>query len=86
MILNLEEAAKLLAVPEVTIRRWVRQGKIPVREGRGQYFFVKKELEKWARTHNIFLHRDLENTPSQYEPDENALHEAMRRWGGCFSM
>jgi len=51
--MNIDETSKLLGLPKATIKRWIRQGKIPVRELSAGFLFDKKEIEKWAREHNI---------------------------------
>ena len=82
-MLNLDNTSKLLSLPKATIRRWIRQGKIPVHEVKGEYFFDEKELEKWARKHNIFLranHRKSQSRPSHLA---GKLLDAMQR-GGVF--
>ncbi|MBW2662851.1 MAG: helix-turn-helix domain-containing protein, partial [Deltaproteobacteria bacterium] len=48
MKLTISDTAKLLAIPDATIKRWIHQGKIPVIEKRHEYFFIKKDIEKWA--------------------------------------
>ncbi len=83
MILDFDEAIRLLGVPEPTLRRWIRQGKIPCREGKGRYYFIRKEIEKWARTHHMFLHHDREDAVSRDPGKELDLLGAMRR-GGVF--
>jgi len=82
-MLNIDETSKLLGLPKATIRRWVRQGKIPVHDVRGESFFDKKELEKWARKHNIFLRGNCAKPQFQQISSESSLLEAMRR-GGVF--
>ncbi len=82
-MLNLDDATKLLSLPKATIRRWIRQGKIPVHEARGEYFFDKKDLEKWARKHNIFLRTNYEKPQSHPSHPEGNLLESMKR-GGVF--
>jgi PTS system nitrogen regulatory IIA component len=82
-MLNIDDATKLLSLPKATIRRWIRQGKIPVHEARGEYFFDKKNLEKWARKHNIFLRTNYEKPQSHPSHPEGNLLESMKR-GGVF--
>lgn len=43
-LLSTKEYSEKFGVPENTIRVWVRRGKLdPVKIGRDNYFFVKKE-------------------------------------------
>jgi len=83
MKLTINDAGKLLGLPEVTIQRWIQQGKIPVQENGEGFFFVKKELEKWAYSHNIFLHRDIQKANSKGLFSKYCLLDAMKR-GGVF--
>ena len=85
-MLNLEDTAKLLSLPKATIRRWIRQGKIPVHEVNAQHFFDQKELEKWAREHNIFLRVDREKTDSRPAHPSDKLIDAMQRGGVFFNV
>ncbi|MFQ5484834.1 MAG: helix-turn-helix domain-containing protein, partial [Desulfobacterales bacterium] len=64
-MITIDDASKLLTMPKATIKRWVKQGKIPVEELNGEYFFTQKGLEKWARKHHIFLHGSVPKTSSQ---------------------
>ncbi len=84
--LPVKEVARLLAIPEATIRRWIFQGKIPAREEKGKYFFLRRDIEKWARNHNIFLHEDLTDIDSEVSPDEDSLLAAMKRGGVFFNL
>ena len=85
MILDFDEAVRLLDVPAPTLRRWVLQGKIPSREGKGRHYFIRKEIEKWAGTHHMLLHDSTVDTGSQplREEREEDLLDAMKR-GGVF--
>jgi PTS system nitrogen regulatory IIA component len=82
-MLHIDDTAKLLSLPKATIRRWIRQGKIPVHEAKGEYFFDKKDLEKWARKHNIFLRAEYGKPQPQPSHLAGNLLEAMQR-GGVF--
>lgn len=83
MRLTVRDAADLLGVPVLTIERWIRQGKIPAREARGRHFFIRSDLEKWAQSHNFFLHGDFQRNVSENSPGEKGLVKSMRR-GGVF--
>ena len=82
-MLTIDDASKLLTMPKTTIKRWIRQGKIPVEELNGEYFFAHKALEKWARKHHIFLHGSVPKASSQNIQPEGRLCDAMKR-GGVF--
>ncbi len=84
--LTIKEVGSLLGIPEATVRRWIVQGKIPAWEDSGRYFFFKKDIEKWANSHNIFLHRDFEGKGSKTLPDRDSLLAAMKRGGVFFNV
>ena len=85
MKLELKQVAKLLDLPEATIMRWIRQGKIPAKFENGHYVFHEKQLEKWARTHNITLREDKLKEQLNDE-DDITLYDAMRRGGVFFDI
>jgi PTS system nitrogen regulatory IIA component len=67
-MLSLADVAHHLDLPEGTIRRWVRQGRIPVVRQGDELLFDRRELEAWAREHQIrFIQRprrdEHESTP-----------------------
>jgi PTS system nitrogen regulatory IIA component len=84
--LTLAEAARLLDVPADTVARWVRQGKLPVREAGGQYLFSRRQLAGWARRRNIFLHRGAEAAGPSQAAGADSLVEAARRGGVFFGV
>jgi len=83
MKLTISDAAKLLAIPDATIKRWIQQGKIPVMEDQNEYFFIKKDIEKWAVNHNISLHKHFQENLSENPQAEYSLLKAMKQ-GGIF--
>jgi len=48
MQLTVRDAAKLLAVSEKTIYRWINQGSLPAYRVNEQYRFNRAELLEWA--------------------------------------
>ncbi len=52
-VLQINQVSELLGVPEITIQRWVHQGKIPYRMKRKKYLFIKDEIINWAEEHRI---------------------------------
>jgi PTS system nitrogen regulatory IIA component len=81
--MNIDETSKLLGLPQTTVKRWIRQGKIPVQEIEDSYIFSKREIEKWARKHNIFLQTDGRTPKSRPPRHKDLLTDAMNR-GGVF--
>lgn len=53
MNLSLSELSKKLNLPDTTIERWIRQGRIPVIIEKGRCIFKKSSLVKWAAKHNL---------------------------------
>lgn len=86
MKLSLNEVAKLLKMPEATIQRWVRKGNIPAVEIGGQYVFIKKDLERWARLHNIILNNHPERNGQRLKPVKISVSDAMERGGIFFNL
>ncbi len=87
MKLRTDQVAKCLNLPETTLRRWIRQGRIPIRHISNECVFDMETLEKWAKQHNLLFsspekimekEADTKNTP-----DEETLVTAMNR-GGFF--
>jgi PTS system nitrogen regulatory IIA component len=81
--MNIEETSELLGLPKATIKRWIRQGKIPVQEINDSHLFDKKKIEKWAQKHNIFLQADRKALKSRPPGPNETLIDAMSR-GGIF--
>jgi len=84
--LTIREVGGILGIPEATIQRWIVRGKIPAREDKGRYFFFRKDIEKWANSHNIFLHKDLKEEGPEAFPDRDNLLSAMRQGGIFFNV
>ncbi len=87
MKLGTDQIAKCLNLPETTLKRWIRQGRIPIRHINNECIFDMEALEKWAKHHNLFFsspdkimekEADKKNTP-----DKETLVTAMNR-GGFF--
>lgn len=70
MDLSVREAARLLAVSEDTLYRWVRNGSLPAHRVRHQYRLNRVEIQEWAATHGhrvspeLFGSNDSEVAPS----------------------
>ncbi len=85
MKLEIKDVARMLDLPEATITRWIRQGKIPAKLENGRYIFHERQLRAWAQTHNFTLH---ENKARQQENNEEeiTLCEAMERGGVLYDV
>lgn len=53
--INIDEVARLLGLPEVTIQRWAHQGKIPYKIIAGKTVFKKSEVTRWANAHDLAI-------------------------------
>lgn len=53
MKLSAHELAKALALPQDTLERWVRQGRIPVRKAGHTFSFSFLTLKSWAQKHGV---------------------------------
>lgn len=53
MELSIQQVAKGLGLPVSTVERWIRQGRIPVHQGRSPTHFHLSDIERWARQHNL---------------------------------
>jgi PTS system nitrogen regulatory IIA component len=85
-ILTLSDAARLLGMPANTLARWIRQGKVPVREEGGEFVFSRKDLVQWAQRRNIFLHRGEETAGQIRIAKDDSVYSAARRGGVFFGV
>ncbi len=85
MVFEVKDVARMLDLPEATIVRWIRQGKIPAKMENGRYIFQEKQLRAWAQTHNITLHEDKARGQENNE-DDITLSEAMERGGVLYDL
>jgi len=76
MKLTISEVADSLELPLSTVKRWVRQGRIPIQKSGNRYVFERFVLEKWAKTHNLlFSPPKIEKKQEQekVKPEENLV-------------
>lgn len=78
MPLKVSEISRLLDLPEATIHRWVRQGRIPVLATNPEILFARGEIKKWATDHHMPIY-PLKSVDSQAAGDDLSLVEALRR-------
>ena len=83
MELEVKDVAKLLDLPEITILRWIKQGKIPFYLKDGKYVIDKKRLISWARLHNIKLR---ERQEEEEKEESITLCTAIERGGVYFDL
>ncbi len=86
MQLTISEIAKCLGVPESTVHRWIRQGRLPVRRVGEEYSFSQAALERWAKQRNLsFFPPSGDNTTPQ-APALEDLQTVMRRGGVVYDI
>ena len=74
MKLTISEVADSLELPLSTVKRWVRQGRIPIQKSGNRYVFERFVLEKWAKTHNLlFSPPNIEKKQEKVKPEENLV-------------
>jgi PTS system nitrogen regulatory IIA component len=78
MQIDVREAARLLAVSEKSIYRWLKNGTLPGYRVSGQYRFNRSELLEWATSRRLNVHPDFFPETREEAPD---LVEAIRAGG-----
>jgi PTS system nitrogen regulatory IIA component len=77
MDLKIKDVAELLNVSETTIRRWLKDGKIPAYQLNHQYRFSRGEIEDWMMKCKLNLSKDgfspFEEKQIYPEPEENSV-------------
>ena len=58
MDLKIKDVAELLNVSETTVRRWLKDGKIPAYQLNHQYRFSRGEIEDWMMKCKLKLGKD----------------------------
>jgi PTS system nitrogen regulatory IIA component len=86
MELSVFDLSKYLGVVPDTIERWVRQGKIPISKKRLNYRFETKELEQWARKHNIRLNLSDKGIAEKEKESIISLSTAVKNGGVYFDI
>jgi PTS system nitrogen regulatory IIA component len=69
--LSAQDIARQLGLPASTIERWIRQGRIPAYQIDRECVFDQRELERWARAHNLTFQR--EPPPPQTADEDQAV-------------
>jgi PTS system nitrogen regulatory IIA component len=83
MKLTIHEIAQSLYLPLGTVRRWIRQGRIPIHKNGGDFVFNEAILSKWASAHNIAFSPPKKGPEKQPDPELENLSSAIKR-GGVF--
>lgn len=83
MNLSVKDAAKLLAVAEKTIYRWIKQDIVPAYKINENYRFNRSELLEWATSRRMGVSVEAFNEPESAAQPLPALSEALEN-GGIF--
>ena len=94
MDLKIKDVAELLNVSETTIRRWLKDGKIPAYQLNHQYRFSKSEIEDWMMKCKLgegefspFVEKQIYPLPNETAPPQKnglqlfSLYRAMHKGG-----
>jgi len=80
MALKVPEIARILDLPEATILRWVRQGRIPVLSSTPEPVFSREEITRWATELHMPVF-PLEGQGNNRGTKSPSLADALRRGG-----
>lgn len=83
MKLTIHEIAQSLCLPMSTVRRWIRQGRIPIHKSGSDYVFNEAILKKWAAAHHLTFSPPQKVVDKQPAVKVENLFSAMKR-GGVF--
>jgi nitrogen PTS system EIIA component len=83
MQLTVRDVARLLAVNEKTVYRWVQQAALPGYRVNNQYRFNRAELLEWATANKIKVSVELFEEPESATVKLGGLFEALKS-GGVF--
>ena len=83
MKLTIHEIAQSLYLPLGTVRRWIRQGRIPIHKSGSGFVFNEDILSKWAQAHNLTFSLPQKHPKEDPDAELESLSSAIRR-GGIF--
>lgn len=86
MKLTIHEIAQSLYLPLGTVRRWIRQGRIPIHKNGGDFVFNEAILSKWASAHNLAFSPPKKGPEKQQDPELENLFSAIKRGGVFFDV
>jgi PTS system nitrogen regulatory IIA component len=79
----IQTVASALDLPVSTIKRWIRQGRIPIQRSGVDVVFSHGALERWAATHNLSFSMDIDPTADHVPETLDSLFSAMKRGKVC---
>ncbi|RJP90523.1 MAG: helix-turn-helix domain-containing protein [Desulfobacteraceae bacterium] len=84
--LEMEELAASLSLTPATVERWIRQGRLPVRQKGNRCLFSFSSLKKWADTNHLMFVLPGSGGPEETEIQEDILYKAIERGGIYYDM
>ncbi|TES89732.1 MAG: helix-turn-helix domain-containing protein [Desulfobacteraceae bacterium] len=81
MKFTIHEVAQCLNLPEITIERWIRQGRIPIQKSSNGYILNEAALEKWAALYKLPFSMPRKVKIRHKEERMESLLTAMKRGG-----
>jgi nitrogen PTS system EIIA component len=84
--MKITDLARMLKSTPGTIERWIRQGRIPVRQNGEFCEYNRFALEKWADTHHMTISTTVPETPAAGEIRIDNLDSVMRRGGVIYDV
>ena len=81
MDLTIDELASRLEVPKITLERWIRTGRIPVELRNDDCVFDPRELQEWARMHDVELSYLAKLAVDPPPPADDTLQACIGRGG-----
>ena len=83
MKLSMKTVADALDLPVSTVKRWIRQGRIPIQRSGTDAVFSRAALEKWAAAHNLSFSIGHQEEKDHAPEALDALVPAMQRGAVC---
>jgi PTS system nitrogen regulatory IIA component len=84
--LDTKDVAELLQIPIVKVQRWVHQGKIPCRFEKNHYYFKRKEIVEWAKSHNMQIAPGVLEEKEEIAAQELSLRAGIENGGAFFGL
>jgi PTS system nitrogen regulatory IIA component len=81
MKLTIHQAAECLDLPVSTVKRWVRQGRIPTLKGGDECIFEENMIQRWAEEHRMIFSPPQADEGRDNKPERESLLGAMKRGG-----
>lgn len=84
--MEITELARMLKTAPGTIERWIRQGRIPVRQKGNSCEFSRSALKKWADTHHMTFNANAPQAATIVEMPPESLLAAMQCGGVLYDV